>query len=197
VPTDRNGPHRPRRTKQDTIIRYLRTPHRPAAALAAAAVTIIGTAAVLAQAAPVPPDQADHGDHDRAGLLVHLRPLLRRIHPRYRVLLAAAFAGLTQQLDRLGLDQPGATMPALTGNHDSDWTRFAAVYQRITSKLPAKAVRQQAAEATMTAMIKALNNNHSYWFTRYRIRAATTACARLTGWASTPRPRGSGAARPG
>jgi carboxyl-terminal processing protease len=44
-----------------------------------------------------------------------------------RVLPAAAFTGLTQQLDRLGLDQPGATMPALTGNHNSDWTRFAAV----------------------------------------------------------------------
>jgi carboxyl-terminal processing protease len=82
-----------------------------------------------------------------------------------RVLLAAAFAGLTQQLDRLGLDQPGATMPALTGNHASDWARFAAVYQRITGTLPARpALRQQVADATMTAMVTALNNNHSYWF---------------------------------
>jgi carboxyl-terminal processing protease len=82
-----------------------------------------------------------------------------------RVLLAGAFAGLTQELDRLGLDQPGATMPALTGNHDSDWAAFAAVYQRITGKLPArKALRQQVASATMKAMIAALNNNHSYWF---------------------------------
>ena len=32
-----------------------------------------------------------------------------------RVLLAAAFAGFTQELDRLGMDQPDATMPALTG----------------------------------------------------------------------------------
>ena len=33
-----------------------------------------------------------------------------------RVLLAAAFAGFTQELDRLGLDRPNATMPALTGD---------------------------------------------------------------------------------
>jgi carboxyl-terminal processing protease len=37
-----------------------------------------------------------------------------------RVLLAGAFAGLTQELDRLGLDQPDATMPALTGHRDTD-----------------------------------------------------------------------------
>ena len=33
-----------------------------------------------------------------------------------RVLLAAAFAGFTQELDQLGMDQPDATMPALTGH---------------------------------------------------------------------------------
>ena len=36
-----------------------------------------------------------------------------------RVLLAGAFAGFTQELDRLGLDRPDATMPALTGHRDS------------------------------------------------------------------------------
>ena len=35
-----------------------------------------------------------------------------------RVLLAGAFAGFTQELDQLGMDQPDATMPALTGNRD-------------------------------------------------------------------------------
>jgi carboxyl-terminal processing protease len=79
-----------------------------------------------------------------------------------RVLLAGAFAGLTQQLDRLGADQPGATMPALTGSHDSDWTAFAAVYQQVISKLPAHDV-QQAADAAMTGMIAALDDNHAHW----------------------------------
>jgi len=44
-----------------------------------------------------------------------------------RVLLAGAFAGFTQELDRLGMDQPDATMPALTGHRDTDWTAFATV----------------------------------------------------------------------
>ena len=52
-----------------------------------------------------------------------------------RVLLAGAFAGFTQELDQLGLDQPDATMPALTGHRDSDWAAFAAVYQKVTRQL--------------------------------------------------------------
>jgi carboxyl-terminal processing protease len=82
-----------------------------------------------------------------------------------RVLLAGAFAGLTQQLDRLGLDQPGATMPALTGHRPRDWDTFAAVYRRITGRLPARpALRQQVTGATMTGMVAALNDNHAMWF---------------------------------
>ena len=163
-------------------MRYLRTPRRPAAALAAlaaAAVTISVTAgaagaAASGPAAGPPPCSLKPPPFPttKPTTVTTIGQAYSCIFDHYyaaatlddRGLLAAAFAGLTQQLDRLGLDQPGATMPALTGNHDSDWTRFAAVYQRITSKLPAKAVRQQAAVATMTAMVKALNNNHSYWF---------------------------------
>ncbi len=81
-----------------------------------------------------------------------------------RVLLAAAFAGFTQELDRLGLDQPDATMPALTGNRDRDWAAFAAVYRKVTSQLPASPVqRQELAAATMTGMIASLDNNHARW----------------------------------
>jgi carboxyl-terminal processing protease len=79
-----------------------------------------------------------------------------------RVLLAGAFAGLTQELDRLGADQPDATLPVLTGSHDSDWAAFAAVYQRVISRLPAPDV-QQAAAATMTGMVAALQDNHARW----------------------------------
>ena len=81
-----------------------------------------------------------------------------------RVLLAAAFAGFTQELDRLGMDQPDATMPALTGNRGSDWTAFAAVYQKVTSQLRASpAQRQELAAATMTGMIASLHDNHARW----------------------------------
>jgi carboxyl-terminal processing protease len=81
-----------------------------------------------------------------------------------RVLLAGAFAGFTQELDQLGMDQPDATMPALTGHRDSDWDAFAAVYQKVTSQLPASpAQRQELAAATMTAMVASLDNNHAEW----------------------------------
>jgi carboxyl-terminal processing protease len=81
-----------------------------------------------------------------------------------RVLLAGAFAGLTQELDRLGLDQAGATMPALSGNRVTDWEAFAAVYQRVISALPDRAaVRQAAAAATVRGMVASLNDNHAQW----------------------------------
>jgi carboxyl-terminal processing protease len=81
-----------------------------------------------------------------------------------RMLLAAAFAGFTQELDQLGMDQPDATMPALTGRHDKDWNAFAAVYQKVTSQLPASpAQRQELAAATMSSMIASLHDNHARW----------------------------------
>ena len=81
-----------------------------------------------------------------------------------RVLLAGAFAGFTQELDRLGIDQPDATMPALTGHRDTDWAAFAAVYQKVTRQLPASpAQRQVLAAATMTGMVASLDNNHARW----------------------------------
>ena len=79
-----------------------------------------------------------------------------------RVLLVGAFAGFTQELDQLGMDQPDAAMPALTGNRDRDWDAFAAVYQKVASQLPASpAQRQELAAATMTGMIASLDNNHA------------------------------------
>ena len=81
-----------------------------------------------------------------------------------RVLLAAAFAGFTQELDRLGMDQPDATMPALTGHRDRDWTAFAAMYHKVTGQLPASPDQlQDLAAATMTSMIASLHDNHARW----------------------------------
>jgi carboxyl-terminal processing protease len=81
-----------------------------------------------------------------------------------RALLVSAYAGFTQELQRRGIDQPNATLPALTGRRDADWTAFAAAYQRAAAGLPADpAVRQAVAEATMFGLIGALRQNHIDW----------------------------------
>jgi carboxyl-terminal processing protease len=81
-----------------------------------------------------------------------------------RLLLTGAFAGLTQELDRLGLDQPQATLPALTGNRATDWAAFSAVYKRIETALPERtALRQALAAATIDAMLANLTDNHVHW----------------------------------
>src|SRR6185437_12516712 len=81
-----------------------------------------------------------------------------------RVLLDAAFAGFTQELNWLGMDRPDATMPALTGNRSRDWTAFAAVYQKVTGQLPTSPEQRQAlAAVAMTGMIASLHDNHARW----------------------------------
>ena len=81
-----------------------------------------------------------------------------------RTLLVPAFAALTQQLQRRGLDRADATMPALTGNRDHDIAAFAAVYQRILAELPASTRLVQAlAEATMHGMVNSLTDDHVLW----------------------------------
>jgi carboxyl-terminal processing protease len=81
-----------------------------------------------------------------------------------RGLLAGAFTGFTQELDRLGLDRPDAMMPALTGNRGRDWDAFSAVYQEVISQVPATPAQQQAlAAATLTGMIASLDDNHAWW----------------------------------
>src|SRR6266436_2255986 len=84
-----------------------------------------------------------------------------------RSLLVPAFAGLTQELQRRGLDQAQATLPAFTGKTDDDWTAFSQVYEQVMARLPDDAaVRQAVAEATMRAMVGSLNDNHVAWMTR-------------------------------
>jgi carboxyl-terminal processing protease len=81
-----------------------------------------------------------------------------------RSLLVPAFAALTHELQRRQLDQPGATLPALTGKKDRDWAAFSQVYEHITARLPQDpAVRQAVAEATIRAMVASLNDNHAHW----------------------------------
>jgi carboxyl-terminal processing protease len=88
-----------------------------------------------------------------------------------RSLLVPAFAALTQELQRRGLDQAVATLPALTGKNDQahrdrNWAAFSQVYNEITAKLPPDtAIRQAVAEATMRGMVGALNESHASWDT--------------------------------
>jgi carboxyl-terminal processing protease len=80
------------------------------------------------------------------------------------LLLTGAFAGLTRELDRRGLERADATAPALTGDRDSDWTAFAARYRHLTAELPASAaLRQALAAATIHGMIDSLHDNHVDW----------------------------------
>jgi carboxyl-terminal processing protease len=82
-----------------------------------------------------------------------------------RDLLVPAFASLTQELQRRGLDQSGATLPALRGNKDLDWAAFSRVYEQISAKLPDDTARQAVAAATLSAMVASLNDNHARWQT--------------------------------
>jgi carboxyl-terminal processing protease len=81
-----------------------------------------------------------------------------------RTLLVPAFAAVTGELQRRGLDQPTATLPALSGRRDPDWAAFRRVYERIVGQLPADtAVRQAVARAAIGAMVEALDDNHAAW----------------------------------
>ncbi len=81
-----------------------------------------------------------------------------------RTLIVGAFAGFTDELGRLGMDEPDATLPALSGDRPRDWAAFGAVYQKVESQLPDGAsLRQELAGATMNAMVASLDDNHAHW----------------------------------
>jgi len=81
-----------------------------------------------------------------------------------RTLLNGALSGLIQELLRRGRDQSSAMLPALTGNRQSDWHAFSAMYQQVSAALPQDASLQQAlAAAIMQGMVQSLNNDHTRW----------------------------------
>jgi carboxyl-terminal processing protease len=81
-----------------------------------------------------------------------------------RALLVPAFAGLTRELQRRGLDQPNAALPPLSGKRDADWAAFSRAYRQIIAGMPQDpAARQAVAAATMQAMVHSLNDNHAKW----------------------------------
>ncbi|MFI6499493.1 S41 family peptidase [Nonomuraea typhae] len=79
----------------------------------------------------------------------------------HRTLLSAGFAALTRQLNRDGRDLPDATMPALTGDRQTDWAAFETVYRRLTDRLPD--LREKLAVVTLEAIVAALDDNHARW----------------------------------
>ena len=83
-----------------------------------------------------------------------------------RTLLVPAFAALTQELQRRGIDQPNATLPALTGRKDADWKAFSKAYQRIATALPNDEARTAIAGAAIQAMVDALDDNHARWISK-------------------------------
>lgn len=83
-----------------------------------------------------------------------------------RTLLVPAFAALTQELQRRGIDQPNATLPALTGRKDADWKAFSKVYQRVAAALPTDEARGAIAAAAIQAMVDALDDNHARWMSK-------------------------------
>ncbi len=78
-----------------------------------------------------------------------------------RDLLVPAFAALTQELQRRGLDQPYATLPALTGHKDTDWAAFGKLYRRIADALPDDEARKAIGYAAIKAMVESLHDNHA------------------------------------
>lgn len=80
-----------------------------------------------------------------------------------RTLLVPAFAALTQEMQRRGLDRPDATLPALTGRKNADWAAFSKVYQRIADSLPDDDTRAAIAAAAIRAMVEELDDNHARW----------------------------------
>nr|WP_157528901.1 S41 family peptidase [Kibdelosporangium sp. MJ126-NF4] len=79
-----------------------------------------------------------------------------------RALLQPAFAALTRELQRRGLDQSNANAPVLTGKRDADWAAFSKVYQDVVARLP-KESQQLVAETTIRAMVDSLDDNHAGW----------------------------------
>lgn len=80
-----------------------------------------------------------------------------------RTLLVPAFAAVTREMQRRRLDQPGATLPALTGRKDADWAAFGKVYRQIANALPDDAARAAIGTAAIRAMVDGLNDNHAQW----------------------------------
>ncbi|MDX3107422.1 S41 family peptidase [Nonomuraea angiospora] len=78
-----------------------------------------------------------------------------------RSLLTAGFIALTRELNLSGRDVSEASMPALTGDREADWTAFEAVYRKVTAQVPD--LSDKLAVVTLEAIVAALDDNHARW----------------------------------
>ncbi|MBB6347925.1 S41 family peptidase [Nonomuraea muscovyensis] len=78
-----------------------------------------------------------------------------------RSLLTAGFIALTRELNLSGRDVSEATMPALTGDREADWTALEAVYRKVTARVPD--LSDTLAVVTLDAIVAALGDNHARW----------------------------------
>ncbi|MDX3006590.1 S41 family peptidase [Kribbella solani] len=78
-----------------------------------------------------------------------------------RTLLTAGFVALARELNLNGRDVSVATMPALTGDREADWTAFETAYDKVTAQVPT--LRDKLAVVTLEAMVAALDDNHARW----------------------------------
>lgn len=84
-----------------------------------------------------------------------------------RALLLPAFAAVTQEMQRRGLDQADATTPTLSGRRDADWAAFSKAYQRIVRALPDDESRAAIGAAAIQAMVDSLGDNHARWLSKF------------------------------
>jgi carboxyl-terminal processing protease len=77
-----------------------------------------------------------------------------------RQLLQYSFQAVVRGLRERGIDQPGAVLPALTGDRDEDWSRFAERLQETLDATP-EDERSALAVTAIEGMLAALHDNHA------------------------------------
>jgi carboxyl-terminal processing protease len=77
-------------------------------------------------------------------------------------LLRGALGGIVGYLRQRQLDQPFATLPALSGMPADDWLAFAGMYDKLASTLPSDTTTQQAlATAAIKGTVDSLHDDHT------------------------------------
>lgn len=98
-----------------------------------------------------------------------------------RSLLVPAFAAITEELQRRGIDQAGATLPKLTGKKDADWTAFNKVFTKVAAELPDDTAREATAVAAIQAMLDSLNDNHVERRSSYHVNTTGLGVSAVNG----------------
>ncbi|WP_335988646.1 S41 family peptidase [Glycomyces sp. MUSA5-2] len=79
-----------------------------------------------------------------------------------RQLLQYAFQAVVRDLRERGIDQPRAVLPALTGDRDEDWSRFAERLQEVLdAATDDEDVRSALAVTAIEGMLESLHDNHA------------------------------------